>query len=731
MAKSESADGERMVRPRRRLDGGERHYESGSGNGRGRDPAPEVRRSREEGHESSNSDRRTASDSKMTAATLPSSRSTTGRERRHRHESPERKSHRGRKSAPRDEPAEYVYRAPEEKKRSSRVIVTETRRLGRDGETSEEEEERATPVREKRKVKVIYISAEEAKALKHKERSSRSTREPSERPRQSEESIHRSRSHRSRRPSVSEEPLSPPKRSTSRRYPPSSSRHSLRRSNTSSSHTRSTVAPSISSTANRRSSWLGGFWQTPPPLPVEPEKLVTCLTCLSDDIPRSKSAKLKCGHRMCQSCLKRIFKLSVNDPQHMPPKCCTEDFIPLTHVEKLFDMEFKKTWNRKFVEYSTKNRIYCPAKRCGEWIKPANIYKEDGKKVGKCSRCKMKVCVLCNGKWHGTKDCPKDEETNRLLEAAKEAGWQRCYNCRTMVELKEGCNHMTCRCTAEFCMVCGLKWKTCNCPWFNYEAVEADRLDHMQVPEDAEGDGDGGGDGGLEWLERPRRLRRPRPPDYHDEVNERRRQERADEELARRLQRMDVDGEEEEDYQGGIGDIHGIGNGAGHFMNQDYIRSQARNILTGNFDQATAAANYVMGVANARGVPPPPPPPVPPGLRRYQVPPPRRGVGRPPSPPPMLRRHTMREQVYNTRAPPAERVVPRRTRTDYVSEAAVHAPIARAPEPSPEIPEPAPGVLAGLRGTKRGTNRVSAWRTHVYPHVEPEEGVISPPTEGY
>lgn len=243
----------------------------------------------------------------------------------------------------------------------------------------------------------------------------------------------------------------------------------------------------------------------------------------------------------------------------------------------------------------------------------------------------------------------------------------------------------------------------------------------MQVPEDAEG--------GPDWQDRPRRLRRPRPPNYHDEVNERRRQEREDEELARRLQRMAMDGEDEEDYQGGIGDIHGIGNGAGHFMNENFIRSQARNILTGNFDQATAAANYVMGVANARGIPPPPPPGPRRMAERYPVP---GRAGRPPSPPPMLRRHTMREQVYNARAPPAERVVPRRTRTDYQSEAAVHAPVARAPAPPPASgPEPTPGVLAGLKGARRGTNRVSAWRTHVYPNVEPEEGVISPPTEGY
>ena len=280
-----------------------------------------------------------------------------------------------------------------------------------------------------------------------------------------------------------------------------------------------------------------------------------------------------------------------------------------------------------------------------------------------------------------------------------------CYGCASILTLHS-------RCTAEFCMICGLKWKSCNCPWFNYEAVEADQLNHMQVPEEAEGPG---------AQERPRRPRRPpRPPNnYDEEVNDRRRQERADEEFARRLQMMDIEGEDEEDYQGGIGDVHGIGNGAGHFMNQDYIRA-AHNILTGDFDQATAAADYVMGVANARGMPPTPGPRRMAG--RYPAPP---RAGRPPSPPPMLRRHSMREQAYNAaQTEPAERVVPRRTRTDYESEAAVHSPVGRAPQPRPARPEPTPAVLAGLRSTGRASNRVSAWRTHVQP-VAPEEGVIS------
>jgi hypothetical protein len=265
-------------------------------------------------------------------------------------------------------------------------------------------------------------------------------------------------------------------------------------------------------------------------------------------------------------------------------------------------------------------------------------------------------------------------------------------------------------CTAEFCMICGLKWKSCNCPWFNYDAVAADRLQHMQIPEPALD---------RDPAQRGQRLRRPRPNTYHEEINERRRQERMDEEMARRLQSVTMD--DDDDYQGGIGDIHGIGNGADHFMNQDYIRA-AHNILTGTFDHATAAANYVMGVAQARGAPPPPPPGPSRMADRYPAPP---RLARAPSPPPMLRRHSLREQSYNSSPStrPEERVVPRRTRTDYESEAAVHAPVGIAPQRSVSSRAPRPSVLAGLGG--RGNNRVNAWRTHVEPGVTPDEGVLS------
>lgn len=272
----------------------------------------------------------------------------------------------------------------------------------------------------------------------------------------------------------------------------------------------------------------------------------------------------------------------------MPPRCCTEQHIDLKHVDKLFDDKFKVLWNRKFDEYHTKNRIYCPARNCGAWIKPKYITTEKGRKVGRCKHCKTLVCAICSQKMHTKRDCPKDPETKAFVEVAKEAGWQRCYSCSAMVELKEGCNHMTCRCTAEFCMVCGLKWKSCDCPWFNYETVDA----HLGDPALAQ-----------------------------QRMDRRRDQETRDEELARRMQRMGI-------FDAGVGAGAGTApNGYFAFGNNgaaDNFIQQAREALTANYAQAGQAArdllqNYVIGrenrpaaypgdvaaVLNAMGVQPP------------------------------------------------------------------------------------------------------------------------------
>ncbi|KAI1381896.1 hypothetical protein F4677DRAFT_8165 [Hypoxylon crocopeplum] len=507
----------------------------------------------------------------------------------------------------------------------------------------------------------------------------------------------------------------------------------------------------MSSSSRRSSTFLNRFMgpglHSPPD---KPTKMVECVVCL-DDLPSSKTAKLKCGHRMCKSCLKRSFKLSVKDPAQMPPRCCTSDCIPLKHVENLFDIDFKKTWNRKFHEFSTRNRVYCPGKRCGRWIRPDQIQRHrNGRKVGECGSCHTRVCCDCNNRWHGSGPCPADEETNQILQQAKEEGWQRCFNCRNMVELKEGCNHMTCRCGAEFCMICGLKWKTCECPWFNYDAVEADHLDHMQIPEpmiDRERLGPRSAPPVAPVIDArmPHSSGlRPRPSNYEAEILLRRLQVQRDEEFARQLQFDDT----EDDYMDPLADMADISN-ARHFMQDGYRRrGRAQTVVVPPapapppaFERTNSVTDYVTGVNRARGlransmerrladrfeqrpgsspthhgfghaIPPPPTPP-----RAMGPPPP------PPQPPiapiPMMRRHTtVDDDLYDTprtsRLP--ERIPLRRAATRaYIDDPAVYEQGHRMRRRERTTStSPKDSVLAGLTGPGRGMHRVYEWVNHV------------------
>jgi len=350
------------------------------------------------------------------------------------------------------------------------------------------------------------------------------------------------------------------------------------------------MASSQSFSSTRRSTYdnVFGFPLQQPPLDKPSRMLVTaascpaakhcpdclcsvsCVVCMDDDKPNHETVKLKCGHHMCHRCLRRNFRLSLTDPQHMPPKCCTTDHIPLEHVERLFDNEFKRKWNRKFAEFSTRNRLYCPTPHCGEWIRPENIRRDAGFHHGKCSRCKTKVCCACNGRWHYPRACPRDVETDRFLEQARREGWQRCHRCNAVVELKEGCNHMTwygplrairrasapaiinswcpsSRCGGEFCMTCGSKWKSCDCPWFN-ETLEAEPADYMDMAMDPRPNPFAGSRSRFDAPKRfetppssPRAFRsdagppppltssvRPRPSSYEEEMMLHRLQKRRD-----------------------------------------------------------------------------------------------------------------------------------------------------------------------------------------------------------
>lgn len=73
-------------------------------------------------------------------------------------------------------------------------------------------------------------------------------------------------------------------------------------------------------------------------------------------------------------------------------------------------------------------------------------------------------------------DCPSDRELEVILEMGEKYGWRRCYNCRTLIELTQGCSHITCRCKAEFCYICEAPYDpVLGCPNYCDDEEELER----------------------------------------------------------------------------------------------------------------------------------------------------------------------------------------------------------------------------------------------------------------
>ncbi len=215
---------------------------------------------------------------------------------------------------------------------------------------------------------------------------------------------------------------------------------------------------------------------------------------------------------------------------------------------------------------------------------------------------------------------------------------------------------MTCRCRAEFCMICGSKWKTCDCPWFNYEAVEQDRLNHMQIPQ------------AVPQQRRPGGLNPALG--YQEELDRRRDQERADEALARRIQTLGL-------HNPDFLPVRDVNDYLVHPQPPPLapeILRRAQDLLSGQYGPAQAEANRIFA-------------------------PPRQEQ-------PVLRQHSTASRAYNNHATTraSERVVPRRVAVDYESERVRHAPVAEE--------EARPSTMAGLTRTST-EGRVDAWRRFV------------------
>lgn len=192
---------------------------------------------------------------------------------------------------------------------------------------------------------------------------------------------------------------------------------------------------------------------------------------------------LACEHMICFACLGEFFAAIMTDFSLAPAKCCQQELPEVAPVLALPREELHK-YIKVLIEKQATAKMFCPNPRCSVFIDL------DGFSGSiQCPACPWVLCVGCHGEAHPDVSCEEHElkkSEDSLKHLANHKGWKRCPGCRTFVQLKHGCNHMTCVCRYEFCYECGEKWRVCKgqCPLWNERNLIAEEDRRVMIQEE-------------------------------------------------------------------------------------------------------------------------------------------------------------------------------------------------------------------------------------------------------
>ncbi|KAF2241546.1 hypothetical protein BU26DRAFT_440316 [Trematosphaeria pertusa] len=170
-------------------------------------------------------------------------------------------------------------------------------------------------------------------------------------------------------------------------------------------------------------------------------------------------AQTPCQHWYCRACLGAGFEASFASRSLF--QCCQQN-VPVALAADVVSEDFRARYELLALEQTTPNPTYCANTVCGAFIPPANYHGPDS---ARCTQCQTDTCRHCRTRGHAGRGCTADQATEQVRALAAVTGWKPCPQCGNMVERRDGCLHMTCRCRAEFCYRCGRSWTQCqsNC----------------------------------------------------------------------------------------------------------------------------------------------------------------------------------------------------------------------------------------------------------------------------
>ncbi|PFH50199.1 hypothetical protein AMATHDRAFT_61537 [Amanita thiersii Skay4041] len=214
------------------------------------------------------------------------------------------------------------------------------------------------------------------------------------------------------------------------------------------------------------------------------EEQVECIFC-KEDGPISTTLRVQCNHYICRTCITRSTELCLRDETAYPIKCCQQPVSDQTVVAHISN-DLGESYQAKCREYNTPipNRVYCH--RCGDFLQkptttsttpwftsryPFQPIPSSDSRILPCAKCNCSTCMDCKQAAHPQRPCADSPGDVAVKGLAQQKGWQTCPECKAIVELVYGCYHITCRCHAQFCYLCAVKWKNCRCPQFEEQRL--------------------------------------------------------------------------------------------------------------------------------------------------------------------------------------------------------------------------------------------------------------------
>ncbi|EOY27515.1 RING/U-box superfamily protein isoform 3 [Theobroma cacao] len=193
------------------------------------------------------------------------------------------------------------------------------------------------------------------------------------------------------------------------------------------------------------------------------KSLENCSICCEDKLSLMMIT-MKCSHKFCSHCMRTYVDGKVQSSQ-VPIRCpqlrCKyyistaecRSFLPLASYESL-----ERAQAEANVLHS--DGIYCPYPNCSVLLDPreclstrASSSSQSDNSCVECPVCRRFICVECGVPWHLSMSCEeyqnlpleeRDAADITLHRLAQNKRWRRCQQCRRMIELTQGCYHMTC-----------------------------------------------------------------------------------------------------------------------------------------------------------------------------------------------------------------------------------------------------------------------------------------------